>query len=329
MWTMLLMLTPSHPISLKQAVALQPKFLIVIVGPTAVGKTALSIQLAKTFQTEIISADARQFYRDMPIGTAQPSLRERQHIPHHFLSFLPIQATYTAGKFEKEALQTLYKLFAHQNVVVSVGGSGLYIKALCTGLAEVPTIAPSLRAKLNTTLIEKGLPYLIQLLAQKDPHYYNIVDLKNPKRVIRALEICLSTGTPYSTIRNKQPKESRKFNIIMIGLTEEKKLLHQHIDLRIDAMMEQGLLQEVEKLYPYKQTNALQTIGYKELFHYIDGVYNLKEAITHIKTNTKQYAKKQITWFKKDPNITWFTPDDIAKIPDHIDGIMHKSTSPI
>lgn len=294
------------------------KHLIVIVGPTAIGKTALSIQLAEALQTEIISADSRQFYHDLVIGTAQPTQAEMRGIPHHFLSFLPIQANYTAGRFAKEALQKLHNLFAYQDVVIATGGSGLYLKALCEGLVEMATLSPSLRATLNATLAEKGLPYLTQLLAEKDPTYYNTVDLNNPKRVIRALEVCLGTGQPYSTLRKQPIKETRPFNIIAIGLAQDKPLLHKRINLRVDAMMEQGLLQEVEKLYPYRTTNALQTLGYKELFNYIDGQCSLTEAINHIKINTKKYAKKQITWFKRDKHITWFTPYDLPKIQTHI-----------
>lgn len=300
----------------------QRKHLIVIVGPTAIGKTALSIQLAEALQTEIISADARQFYRDMVIGTAQPTQTEMRGIPHHFLSFLPIQENYTAGKFAKEALQTLHNLFTHQDVVIATGGSGLYLKALCEGLAEIPTLPSGLRTTLNASLTEKGLPYLTQLLAVKDPIYYHTVDLKNPKRVIRALEICLGTGIPYSTLRKLHTKATRNFNIITIGLAQAKTLLHERINLRVDAMMEQGLLQEVEKLYPYKTTNALQTLGYKELFDFIDGTCSLTEAINRIKANTKKYAKKQMTWFKKDKNITWFTPYDLPNIQAHIGAMI-------
>ena len=267
------------------------KHLIVIVGPTAIGKTALSIQLAEALQAEIISADARQFYRDMVIGTAQPTQAEMRGIPHHFLSFLPIQANYTAGQFAQEALQTLDKLFMHQDVVIATGGSGLYLKALCEGLAEIPILPSNLRANLNNALAEKGLPYLTQLLAEKDPLYYHTVDLKNPQRVIRALEVCLGTGIPYSTLRKRQTQAIRKFHIIMIGLTQPKALLHERINLRVDAMMEEGLLQEVEKLYPYKGTNALQTLGYKELFNYMEGQSSLAEAIDHIKINTKNMQK--------------------------------------
>lgn len=298
-----------------------PKHLIVIVGPTAVGKTALSVQLAQHFQSEIISADARQFYHNMGIGTAQPTKKEMQGIPHHFLAFLPVQECYTAGRFEKEALQKLTDLFIQHNIVILIGGSGLYIKALCEGLADLPPVAPSVRTMLNLALKEHGLSYLTQMLAEKDPNYYNIVDLKNPKRVIRALEICISTGVPYSTLRNQLPKADRTFNIITIGIAQEKHILHERIDLRVDAMMQQGLLQEVEKLYPYKALNALQTLGYKEIFNYIDGTYSLEEAIRQIKTNTRKYAKRQMTWFKKNSHTTWFTPDDYAKISAYIESI--------
>lgn len=300
------------------------KHLIVIAGPTAIGKTALSIQLAASLQTEIISADSRQFYREMVIGTAQPTQAEMSGIPHHFVSFLPIQSAYTAGKFAQEALETLHKLFTYQDVVIAVGGSGLYLKALCEGLAEIPNLPPGLRNSLNGALATKGLPYLTQLLREKDPDYYQTVDLQNPKRVIRALEVCLGSGIPYSTLLKGYTKAMRSFNIIPIGLAQEKTLLHERINLRVEAMMEQGLLEEVEKLYPYKTTNALQTLGYKELFDYIDGQCSLAEAVNHIKSNTKKYAKKQMTWFKKDQNISWFTPYDLPKIEAHIRTILNK-----
>ncbi|WP_339043878.1 tRNA (adenosine(37)-N6)-dimethylallyltransferase MiaA [Cardinium endosymbiont of Tipula unca] len=305
-----------------------PKHLIVIVGPTAVGKTGLSIQLAQHLQTEIISADSRQFYYDMGIGTAQPTKEEMQGIPHHFLAFLPIQEPYTAGRFEKEALQKLTDLFKHHHTIILIGGSGLYIKALCEGLADLPPVAPSIRTRLNLTLREKGLPYLTAMLAEKDPTYYNIVDLKNPKRVIRTLEICLGTGVPYSTLRKQLSNAERTFNIIKIGITQEKHALHKKIDFRVDAMMQQGLLQEVKKLYPYKTLNSLQTLGYKELFHYIDGGYSLEEAISQIKINTRKYAKKQMTWFQKDKNIVWFAPDNYPKIRAYIESIIKLAQCP-
>ncbi|ROT47728.1 tRNA (adenosine(37)-N6)-dimethylallyltransferase MiaA [Candidatus Cardinium hertigii] len=300
----------------------KPKYLVVIAGPTAVGKTTCSIQLAEQFQTEIISADARQFYREIPIGTAQPTKDEMHGIPHHFLSFLSVQDSYSAGIFEKEALQRLQKIFAYHDVVIAVSGSGLYIQALCEGLMEVPTIAPGLRIMLTTLLKERGLPYLTAWLAQKDPDYYNLVDLQNPKRVIRALEICLSTNIAYSTFRKHPPRGDRNFHIIKIGLIQEKTILHTRIDLRVDTMMAEGLLQEAEKVYHYKTANALQTIGYKELFDYIDGKHSLAKAISHIKAHTKQYAKRQLTWFKKDKNISWFTPYDLPRISAYIRQIM-------
>ncbi|WP_419241007.1 tRNA (adenosine(37)-N6)-dimethylallyltransferase MiaA [Cardinium endosymbiont of Nabis limbatus] len=315
--------------SSNQASTAKRKHLIVIVGPTAIGKTTLSIQLAEKLQTEIISADSRQFYRDLVIGTAQPTQAEMKGIPHHFLSFLPIQANYTAGRFSQEALAQLDRLFAHHEVVIATGGSGLYLKALCAGLADMPTLPTHLRATLNAALAEKGLPYLTQLLAEKDPTYYQTVDLKNPKRVIRALEVCLGTGMPYSTLRKPCSAGTRPFNIIAIGLAQAKEWLHKRISLRVEAMMEQGLLQEVERLYPYKTTNALQTLGYKELFDYIDGRCSLTKAIDDIKTNTKQYAKKQMTWFKKDTNTSWFEPYDLAKIESHIAARISPSQQPI
>jgi len=293
------------------------KYLVVIVGPTAVGKTALSIELAKKLQTEIISADSRQFYHEMAIGTAQPTREEMQGIPHHFLSFLSVEETYTAGTFAREALKKLDTLFETKDIVVLIGGSGLYIQALCEGLATFPPIDPTLRTLLNHTLQTEGLITLTNILDKQDPVYYNEVDLKNPKRVIRALEVCLATGLPYSSLR-ETGKQKKTFETIKIGLYQEKKLLHERIDHRVDLMMEHGLLKEAEKLYAYKAYNALQTIGYKELFGYMDRNMTLQEAITQIKVHTKQYAKKQMTWFQKDNTITWFSPDAWDSIEKHI-----------
>ena len=301
-----------------------PKYLITIVGPTAIGKTSLSIQLAKNLKTEIISADSRQFYKEIPIGTAQPTQKEMSGIPHHFISFLSIQDTYTAFQFAKESLEMLNNIFTYQDVVILTGGSGLYIQALCEGLIELPSISPQVRTMLNTTFERKGLAYLTALLAQKDPDYYRTVDLNNPKRVIRALEICLGIGMPYSILRKQLPKEKRNFHLIKIGLVQENILLHERIHCRVNSMIEQGLLDEATKLYPYRDRNALQTIGYKELFSYIDKQYSLDTAITLIKSNTKKYAKKQLTWFKKDQNIQWFAPYDLSKITTHILDLIQK-----
>lgn len=293
------------------------KDLIVLVGPTASGKTALSIQLARQLQTEIISSDARQFYKEIPIGTAQPTKAEQQEITHHFLSFLPLHTTYTAGLFAQEALQKLEKLFEQKKQLLLVGGSGLYIQALCEGLASFPPIDPLLRTNLNNALATKGLNWLVARLKQKDPAYCHTADLQNPKRVIRALEICLGTGRPYSTFRQQVPPP-RDFNVIKIGLMLPKEVLHQRIDLRVEEMMEQGLLTEAEKVYPYRTCNALQTLGYRELFHFMDGQCSLAEAVDQIKANTKKYAKRQITWFKKDTTIRWFRPEEMASIGAYI-----------
>lgn len=298
------------------------KYLVAIVGPTAIGKTALAIQLAKQFKTEILSADSRQFYKGMAIGTAQPTWEDRQGIPHHFLDFLSVQETYTASKFEMEALQKLRDLFVDKDLVILVGGSGLYVKALCEGLTVFPPISPTIRLMLNTLLKERGLVYLVQLLKEKDPDFYNKVDLKNPRRVIRALEVCLGTGQAYSDLLVSLPKQGRPFTTIKIGLMQEKTLLDQRIAWRVDHMMAQGLLQEVETLYPYRDYNALQTLGYRELLHYLDGKYTLQEAINWIKINTKQYAKRQMTWFKKDAHIVWFAPNDCNQICHYIQSIV-------
>lgn len=303
------------------------QYLIVIVGPTAIGKTALSIQLARIWQTEIISADARQFYRDMPIGTAQPTAVERADIPHHFVAFLSILENHTAGKFEQAARKCLEKLFLDKTVVIATGGSGLYIKALCEGLAEMPSVVPHIRMALREMLQTQGLDYLTKWLSRVDPAYYCRVDLHNPQRVIRALEVYLTTAIPYTSWRTQPPKEKPSFYLIKVGLNQEKKILHQWIDQRVESMMAAGLLQEVEKLYSHKSTNALQTIGYQELFDYMDGQCSLVQAIEQIKIHTKQYAKRQMTWFKKDPAIKWFTPDDLSSIQSYIEETMQAVTS--
>ncbi|MDD9140031.1 MAG: tRNA (adenosine(37)-N6)-dimethylallyltransferase MiaA [Candidatus Cardinium sp.] len=307
----------------------QSKYLITIVGPTAVGKTAIAIKLAQYFQTEILSIDARQFYQGMAIGTAQPTLAEKESVPHHFLGFLPVTANYSAGQFGGEARACLHDLLLHHSIVIAVGGSGLYMQALCEGLMEMPSIAPSIRSMLQTTLEEKGLPYLIAWLAREDPMYHNtIIDPKNPRRIIRALEVFLETGIPYTFWRqqqiNKEPLQDKGIHLIKIGLTQEKEPLYQKMDARVEAMMEGGLVEEVEKLYPYQASNALQTIGYRELFNYLNKQHSLIEAVAQIKHNTKQYAKKQMTWFKKDKAIVWFAPHDLKQIKDYLCQQMHR-----
>ncbi|MEM7055638.1 MAG: tRNA (adenosine(37)-N6)-dimethylallyltransferase MiaA [Bacteroidota bacterium] len=297
------------------------KYLIVVVGPTAVGKTSLCIQLAQHYRTEIISADARQCYQGMAIGTAQPTTQERQVVPHHLIDFLPVQASYSAGMFARDALRTLDKLFNKYHHVILTGGSGLYIKAVCEGLDSMPLVDPKIREYLNTRLQQEGLAGLFQELAGRDPAYHQIVDRHNPQRIIRALEVCIATGQPYSLLRNNSPV-ARLFKFVKIGLLLDRQVLYERINQRVDRMFEQGLLEEATALYPYQGHHALQTVGYQELFGYLKGHYGQEEAISLIKRNTRRYAKRQLTWFRKDQAIQWFQPGDFEGIIDYLNKVI-------
>lgn len=294
-----------------------PKYLIVVAGPTAVGKTALCIQLAQHLRTEIISADARQCYQGMTIGTAQPTPAAMQGVPHHLVNFLSVQAPYNAGMFAQDVLKILENLLEKYDHVLMTGGSGLYIQAVCQGLDAMPPVAPTIRANLNKRLQTVGLPALLAVLASHDPTYYQVVDRTNPQRVIRALEVCLATGQPYSTFRKHQPV-TRPFTTIKIGLTIDRQVLYQRINRRVEQMLDQGLMQEAVALYPYRHYNALQTVGYREIFGYLAGHCSQAEAIRLLKINTRRYAKRQLTWFRRDPAMHWFHPDDGPAILDHI-----------
>ena len=286
-----------------------PKLLLVIVGPTAVGKTALAIKLAKKYHTEIISADSRQFFREMSIGTAKPSIDELNKVTHHFINNISITEEYNAGKFEAEALLCMDDLFKTHNVVIMVGGSGLYIDAVCNGFDAMPEIDEEVRKELNTLYAEKGITALQDQLLQLDPDHYNNVDLNNPQRIIRALEVCKSTGQAYSKFR-KGEKKQRPFKIVKIGLNIDRELLYDRINKRVDSMMQAGLLDEVKKLLPHQHLNALQTVGYSELFEHLQGKTDLKTAIEKIKQNTRRFAKRQLTWFKRDAEIKWIEPNE-------------------
>jgi tRNA dimethylallyltransferase len=279
--------------------------LITVIGPTAIGKTALAIGLAKHFKTEIISADSRQFFKEMHIGTAVPTPVELNTVPHHFIQNLSINNDYSVGDFEREALKKLIELFKKYAVVVMVGGSGLYVDAVCNGLDDFPLVDPAIRKNLKARLEETGILELQNELKKLDFVTYNQIDLENPQRLIRALEICLVSGKPYSSFlsENKSPRE---FNSIKIGLTASREIVYERISQRVDQMIEDGLVDEARKLFPYKNLNALQTVGYKELFSYFDGEINLEFAIEEIKKNTRRFAKRQFTWFKKDEEILWF-----------------------
>jgi tRNA dimethylallyltransferase len=300
-----------------------PKYLIVVAGPTAVGKTALCIQLAQHLRTEIISADARQCYEGMAIGTAQPTPAAMQSVPHHLVNFLPVQAPYNAGMFAQDALKVLVHLLDRYDYVLMTGGSGLYIRAVCQGLDAIPPVAPTIRSSLNKRLHTVGLPALVAELATQDPSYYQVVDRANPQRVIRALEVCLATGRPYSTFRKHQTA-SRPFTTIKIGLTRDRQALFQRIDQRAEEMMAQGLMQEAIALHSYRNCNALQTVGYRELFDHLDGHYSQEEAVRLLKRNTRRYAKRQLTWFGRDPDMQWFHPDNGPAILQYIQQKTHK-----
>ena len=280
-------------------------YLISVVGPTAIGKTALSIKLAQHFKTEILSADSRQFYKEMSIGTAAPTADELNAVKHHFIHHKSIQEDYNVGAFENEALITLNSLFKNKDVVIMVGGSGLYIDAVTKGLDDFPEVESNIRKQLNDDLKIKGISYLQEKLKSLDQKSYNTIAIDNPHRVIRALEICIGTDKPYSSFINK-PKVKRPFKNVSIGLTAERDIIYNRINQRVDIMIQDGLLEEAKDLYTYKSLNALNTVGYKELFHFFDGSWTLDFAISEIKKNTRRFAKRQLTWFRKDLNILWF-----------------------
>lgn len=281
------------------------KYLISIIGPTAIGKTALSIKLANYFNTEIISADSRQFFKEMQIGTAAPTLKELAAAKHHFIHHKSIHDDYSVGTFEKDAIKKLDTLFKTKDVVVMAGGSGLYVDAVTKGLDDFPDVDSSIRAQLNDRLKAEGLEALQEQLKILDEVSYNTIAIDNPHRVIRALEICIGTGKPYASFLNKE-KKKRNFKTITIGLMAERNIIYERINKRVDIMMNEGLLKEVEGLLPYKNLNALNTVGYKELFKYFEGTWPLDFAISEIKKNTRRFAKRQLTWFKKSKGALWF-----------------------
>ena len=281
------------------------KILISVVGPTAIGKTALSISLAKAFETHIISADSRQFYKEMQIGTAAPNQEELEAAPHHFIQHISIEDNYSVGDFEREAQEKMEDLFRQHAVLILTGGSGLYVKSILEGLDEFPTIDAAIREELNHIHRQQGMHPLQKKLKEFDPQTYSQIDIENPHRVIRALEICLGTGQPYSTFLQKV-KPEKDFSIIKIGLTAPREEIYARINRRVDLMMESGLLEEAMRLLPYKNLNALNTVGYKELFAFLEGNCSLEKAVEEIKKNTRRFAKRQLTWFRKEENIHWF-----------------------
>lgn len=283
---------------------MKEKKLIILLGPTGVGKTELSLQMAEELGTEIISCDSRQMYREMKIGTAAPTEEELRHVPHHFIGHLSIHDYYSCGRFEIDALAKCNELFQSHDTVIMTGGSMLYIDAVCKGIDDIPNIDEELRQSLLERYQNEGIENIRQELKILDPDYYKIVDLQNHKRIIHALEVCIQSGKPYSSFRSESVKK-RPFTIEKIGLNRPREVLYNRINKRVDIMMENGLLEEAKSLYPFKGLNALNTVGYKELFNYFDGTWTLDFAIQMIKQNSRRYAKKQLTWFNRDSEIAW------------------------
>ncbi|MFN8312359.1 MAG: tRNA (adenosine(37)-N6)-dimethylallyltransferase MiaA [Cyclobacteriaceae bacterium] len=284
--------------------------LVVVTGPTAVGKTVASIKLAQHLKTEIISADSRQVFREMRIGTARPTDAELALVPHHLIAHHAITDPYDAARFAEEAEAVLNTLFTTHAYAVLCGGSGLYVKALLEGFDDLPPVPPSVREEIKAAYEAKGLMWLQDAVAEGDPDYYEQVDRNNPQRLMRALEVLRGTGKPFSSFR-KQSRKELPYRVVKIGLTLEREELYQRIDRRMDKMIADGLWEEAKQLYPHRSINALQTVGYQEVFDCLDGKYDKDEAIRKMKQNSRNYAKRQLTWFRRDAEITWFHPEDI------------------
>ncbi len=305
------------------------KILISIVGPTAIGKTALGIMLAQHFNTEIISADSRQFYKEMSIGTAVPSASELDAASHHFIQHLSIEQDYNAGTFERDAIEKINALHQNKDIVIMVGGSGLFVDAVTKGLDNLPKANLEIRQSLNNRLLNEGLESLQRQLKGLDPKSYMSIAIDNPKRVIRALEVCLSTGKPYSSFLKKDNKKTRHFNTITIGLIADREIIYNRINTRVDIMMDNGLLAEVKNLKSKQHLNALNTVGYKELFKFLDGEWTLEFAISEIKKNTRRFAKRQLTWFKKNETTLWIDyKTDIDTIINRIHKAIKQNSHP-
>lgn len=303
---------------------MKTNYLITIVGPTAIGKTALSIALSKHFGCDIISCDSRQFFKEMKIGTAVPSDEELKAAPHHFIQNKSIFENYSVGDFEREALKKLDALFQKNTIQIMVGGSGLYVDAVLRGFDDFPDIETTIREEIRSNYEEKGLTYLQEKLQELDPFYFDKISsenpqtLQNPQRMMRFVEVCLGTGQPYSSFLN-QKKNKRNFTPIIIGLEANREIMYERINQRVDIMMNDGLLEEAKALYPNKNLNALQTVGYRELFNYFDGKTTLHFAIEEIKKNTRRFAKRQLTWFKRTENVKWFDfKTDVSEIINYI-----------
>ena len=293
------------------------KTLIVITGPTAVGKTALCLEIAKHFDIPIINADSRQIYRELRIGTAQPTKEQMQEVKHYFVGALGLDDYYSASLFEQQVLECLEQQFLTNDYALLSGGSMMYIDAVCDGIDDIPTIDDETRTLMKQRLADEGLEALVDELKRLDPEYYEIVDRQNPRRVVHALEICTMTGKTYTSFR-KREKRQRPFQIIKIGLNRPREELYDRINQRVDQMMADGLLEEARSLYPLRHLNALNTVGYKELFDHLEGRWPLEEAVERIKGNTRRYARKQLTWYKKDERMKWFHPQETEQIISYI-----------
>jgi len=297
--------------------------LIIVLGPTGVGKSDISLQLAKYYQTEILSADSRQFYRELSIGTAVPSADQLKAVHHHFIQTKSIHDYYNVSEYETEALQLLNHLFQIKNPVILTGGSMMYVDTICKGIDDIPTVDPFIRNEVIQWYQKNGIDALKNRLLELDPEYYRIVDLNNPKRILHAVEICVMSGKTFSSFRKKTFKK-RDFRIFKIGINQDRKVLYDRINQRVDRMMNDGLLEEVKGVYEFRNLNSLNTVGYKELFAYLDDECSLNEAIERIKGNTRKYARKQLTWYRRDHEIVWFEPDQIEKIINYLDGKMNE-----
>ena len=299
------------------------KTVVVVAGPTGIGKTRTGLALAKDYNSVIVSADSRQIYREIPIGTAAPTPEEQAEIPHFLVGTRSVFDYYNAFEFEQDALRCVQEAFVDKDVVFMVGGSMMYLDAFCNGIDELPTVDPQLRKDLMARFSEEGLASLRMQLKQLDPEFYKQVDLKNAKRVIHALEICLMTGRPYSSLRT-QPKKKRPFQIIRVGLHMDRALLYERIDLRVEQMLAKGLEEEARSLWPHRDLNALNTVGYKELFAYFEGEYGLDRALELIQRNSRRYARKQLSWFRRDVSIQWFHPSDLSALLTYIEAERKK-----
>lgn len=298
--------------------------LIIVLGPTGVGKSDISIQLAKHFHSEIISADSRQFFRELSIGTAVPSSEDLEMVSHHFIQTKSIHDYYNVSEYETEALQLISELFVRVNPIFLTGGSMLYVDTICNGIDDIPTVDPEIRNDVINWYEKNGIEALRERLLEIDPEYYQIADLNNPKRLLHAVEIHQMTGMPFTSFRKKTVKE-RPFRMIKIGINQDRKVLYERINQRVLKMMDAGLLEEAKAVYPCRKLNSLNTVGYKELFSFLDGDCSLDEAIDLIQRNTRKYARKQLTWFRRDQHIKWFEPDQIQEIIEFVDSKMSEN----